>query len=168
MAKYSPENCRNIALVGGPDSGKTSLTDALLFKGGAVTRLGKVNDGTSVSDYDPEEKDKKHSLNLSIIHLTHKKLIEQNGPTTILAGSLAGPVESGRVIKIVVCFGAEFFYCCEIFYCGYAALNSTLRPVRVYEAIGPNNISRCQPVFFLWLDFVLPFPRRLCLLTRGV
>jgi elongation factor G len=73
MAKYSAEDCRNIAFVGGSDSGKTSLVDALLFKGGAVTRIGKIDDGTSVSDYDPEEKEKKQSLNLAIMHLNHNK-----------------------------------------------------------------------------------------------
>jgi len=73
MANYSAEDCRNIAFVGGADSGKTSLIDALLFKGGAVTRVGRIDDGTSISDYDQEEKDKKHSLNLSIMHLNHNK-----------------------------------------------------------------------------------------------
>lgn len=73
MAKYTAEELRNVAFVGGADSGKTSLIDALLFKAGAVTRMGKIDDGTSVSDYDAEEKDKKHSLNLSLMHLNHKK-----------------------------------------------------------------------------------------------
>jgi elongation factor G len=73
MAKYSTEDLRNIAFVGGADAGKTSLIDALLFKGGAVTRIGKIDDGTSVCDYDAEEKEKKHSLNLSIVHMNHMK-----------------------------------------------------------------------------------------------
>ncbi len=73
MAKYSTEELRNIALVGGTDAGKTSLVDALLFKSGAVTRIGKIDDGSSVSDYDAEEKEKVHSLNLSIMHLNHNK-----------------------------------------------------------------------------------------------
>ncbi len=73
MADYEAKAIRNIAFIGGADSGKTSLVDALLFKGGAVTRLGKIDDNTSVSDYDPEEKDKKHSINLSIMHLNHNE-----------------------------------------------------------------------------------------------
>jgi len=73
MAKYSAEEIRNIAFVGGADAGKTSLADALIFKCGAVTRLGKVEDGTSISDYDAEEKAKKHSYNLSVMHMTHMK-----------------------------------------------------------------------------------------------
>ena len=73
MAKYRSEDIRNITFIGGSDSGKTSLVDALLFKGGAATRLGKIDDETSLSDFDPDEKAKKHSLNLSVLHLSHKK-----------------------------------------------------------------------------------------------
>jgi elongation factor G len=73
MAKYGTEDLRNITFLGGADSGKTSLIDALLYKGGAVTRMGKIDDGTSMSDYDPEEKEKKHSLNLSMLHMNYKK-----------------------------------------------------------------------------------------------
>lgn len=73
MAKYTAEELRNVTFVGGSDSGKTSLVDALLFKGGAVTRIGKIEDGSSISDYDAEEKAKKHSLQLSFMHLNHNK-----------------------------------------------------------------------------------------------
>src|SRR6516164_6127526 len=52
MAKYRVEDIRNIALVGHGAAGKTSLADALLFKGGAVDRRGSVDDGSSVSDFD--------------------------------------------------------------------------------------------------------------------
>lgn len=69
MAQYGSNDIRNIALVGGSDSGKTSLVDALLFKGGATNRLGKIDDGSSLSDFDQDEKEKKHSLNLSVLHL---------------------------------------------------------------------------------------------------
>ena len=73
MAKYASEDIRNVTFIGGSDSGKTSLADALLFKSGVVTRLGKVDDGTSLSDFDPDEKTKKHSLSLSVLHLSHMK-----------------------------------------------------------------------------------------------
>jgi len=56
MAKYRVEDIRNIALVGHGAAGKTSLADSLLFKAGAVDRRGSVDDGSSVSDYDDEEK----------------------------------------------------------------------------------------------------------------
>jgi elongation factor G len=73
MAKYASEDIRNITFIGGSDSGKTSLVDALLFKSGAATRLGKVDDETSLSDFDPDEKSKKHSLSLSLLYATHMK-----------------------------------------------------------------------------------------------
>jgi elongation factor G len=72
MAKYRVDDIRNIALVGHAATGKTSLADALLFKAGAIDRRGSVDDKTSVSDYDEEEKNRKHSLDTSVLHLEHK------------------------------------------------------------------------------------------------
>jgi len=67
MNEYKADKIRNIALVGHSSSGKTSLAEALLFSSGAVTRLGKVDDHTSVSDYDPEEQRRKISINTSLV-----------------------------------------------------------------------------------------------------
>jgi elongation factor G len=72
MAKYKVEDIRNIALLGHGASGKTSLADSLLFKAGAVDRRGSVEDGTSVSDYDEEEKKRHFSIDTSLLHLEHK------------------------------------------------------------------------------------------------
>jgi elongation factor G len=72
MAKYRVEDIRNIALVGHGAAGKTSLADALLFKGGAVDRRGSVDDGSSVSDYDDEEKKRHFSIDTSLLHLEHQ------------------------------------------------------------------------------------------------
>src|SRR5207248_1044421 len=72
MAKYKVEDIRNIALVGHGASGKTSLADALLFKAEAVERRGSVDDGSSVSDYDDEEKKRRFSIDTSLLHLEHK------------------------------------------------------------------------------------------------
>ncbi len=67
MNEYTADKIRNIVLVGHSSSGKTSLAEALLFDTGAVTRLGKVDDSTSVSDYDPEEQRRKISVNTSLV-----------------------------------------------------------------------------------------------------
>src|SRR5207245_5368994 len=72
MAKHKVEDIRNIALVGHGAAGKTSLADTLLYKAGAVDRRGSVDDGTSVSDYDDEEKKRHFSIDTSILHLDHK------------------------------------------------------------------------------------------------
>jgi elongation factor G len=63
---------RNLAFIGGPGAGKTSLVEALLFKAGAIQRLGAVSDGTTASDWRPEEKEKQHSSELSVMHLSWK------------------------------------------------------------------------------------------------
>jgi elongation factor G len=52
---YDGQDIRNVALVGHGDTGKTQLVSALLYAAGMVNRLGKVDDGTSVTDYDEEE-----------------------------------------------------------------------------------------------------------------
>jgi elongation factor G len=71
MAKYRVDDIRNIAVVGHGAAGKTSLADALLFQAGAVDRRGSVDEGTSVSDYDDEEKKRHFSIDTSLLHLEH-------------------------------------------------------------------------------------------------
>ncbi len=66
---YTTDKIRNIVLLGHSGSGKTSLTEAMLFDTGAVTRMGRVEDGNTISDYDPEEIHRTMSLNLSIVPL---------------------------------------------------------------------------------------------------
>ena len=61
MKVYDPSDIRNIALVGHGDAGKTSLAAAMLFVSGAVNRLGRVEDGTTVTDFDEEEIERKIS-----------------------------------------------------------------------------------------------------------
>ena len=63
MKDYSAEQIRNIALVGHGSSGKTSLTSAFLFDTGATSRLLKVDKGNTVTDYDPDEIERKISIN---------------------------------------------------------------------------------------------------------
>jgi elongation factor G len=59
---YEGQDIRNVALVGHGDTGKTQLVSALLYAAGMVNRLGKVDDGTSITDYDEEEIQRKFSI----------------------------------------------------------------------------------------------------------
>ena len=68
MKTYEGENIRNIVLVGHGDTGKTQLVSALLFTAGMVNRLGKVDEGTSVTDYDEEEIQRKFSISASLAY----------------------------------------------------------------------------------------------------
>jgi elongation factor G len=68
MTTYHVDDIRNIALVGHGAVGKTSLADSLLFKAGAVERHGSVDDGTSLSDFDDEEKKRHFSIDTSVLH----------------------------------------------------------------------------------------------------
>ena len=70
MSQFKPDQIRNLVLLGHGSSGKTSLGEALLFSAGAIKRLGKVEDGNTVSDYDPEEKSRGFSVNCSVLPLT--------------------------------------------------------------------------------------------------
>ena len=66
MKLYPADKIRNVALVGHSGSGKTTLAEAILFRAGAVSRLGQVEDGTTVMDFDPEEHKRGTSLSLAL------------------------------------------------------------------------------------------------------
>ena len=67
-----PEKIRNVALIGHGGSGKTSLAEALLYVTGATTRLGSVDQGSSLLDYEPEEVERKISLGLAVASVEWK------------------------------------------------------------------------------------------------
>ncbi len=66
MQSFPPERIRNVALVGHGGAGKTTLAEALLFCAGAITRQGRVEDGTTTTDFEPEETERGISLSLAL------------------------------------------------------------------------------------------------------
>lgn len=67
MKQYPADRVRNITLLGDSGAGKTSLAEAMLFDVGVLTCMGRVEDGNTVSDYDPEERRRGISINLTML-----------------------------------------------------------------------------------------------------
>src|SRR3977135_1840182 len=74
MKVYDATGIRNVALVGHSASGKTPLAPALLTDAGMVTRFGKVDEGTTVTDFDEEEVVRKHTLSASLAYAEWNKV----------------------------------------------------------------------------------------------
>lgn len=69
---FTPETIRNIAVAGHSDTGKTSLVSAMLFDSGTVTRLLKVDDGNTITDFDEDEQERKITINTAVAHFEHR------------------------------------------------------------------------------------------------
>jgi elongation factor G len=102
MPVFSTDRIRNVALVGHSGSGKTTLAEALLHRAGALARPGTVEDGTTASDHDPEEQQRRISLSLSVLPFEwrqHKvNLIDTPGYADFLGEVLAAL----RVVDLAV------------------------------------------------------------------
>jgi elongation factor G len=70
--EITSKQIRNIAVIGHSGEGKTTLCEAMLFNGGSIDRMGKITDGTTVSDFDETEKSKQLSIYTSVSHLIWK------------------------------------------------------------------------------------------------
>jgi elongation factor G len=96
---------RNVAFVGHGGVGKTSLVEALLHACGATTRLGRVDDGTTTTDFDPDEIKRKISLNTATAFCDHKghrlNLIDTPGYGDFVADARAGLRVAGAAIVVV-------------------------------------------------------------------
>lgn len=98
------EKVRTLALVGPPAGGKTTLAEAMLVAAGAIGAAGSVEKGSTVSDHDPIERRMQHSLNASVMHLTHDgtriHFIDTPGSADFLGQSLPAleAVETAAVV----------------------------------------------------------------------
>jgi len=112
MQKYGLENIRNIVLLSHGGAGKTSLSESILFTAGAISRLGKVDDGSSTSDYDPDEIKRKISINLSLLPCQWRdikiNLIDTPGYSDFVGEVKAGMrVSEGAIIVICAASSVE-------------------------------------------------------------
>ena len=83
MVSYATEDIRNIAIVGHGSSGKTTLVEALMHRAGALNQMGSIERGSTICDFDPQEKKHLHSLDSAIVsmdyHGGHINLIDTPG-----------------------------------------------------------------------------------------
>jgi len=112
MTQYGLENIRNVVLLSHSGAGKTSASEAMLFAAGAIKRLGKVEDGTTTSDYDPDEVKRQISINLSMLPCTWQgaklNLLDTPGYSDFVGEVRAAiRVAEGAVIMVCAASGVE-------------------------------------------------------------
>ncbi len=112
MARRPADRIRNVALIGHRGSGKTSLCEALLFEAGVINRLGRVEDGTTVSDFEPDEQEREMSIGASVASFEYGdrkiNLIDTPGETSFVADTLAAlRVVDAAVVVVNAVMGVE-------------------------------------------------------------
>ena len=105
MPHYTTENIRNIALVGQNDAGKTTLAEMLLHQAGAINTPGKVENGHTVCDFDPLEKEYQHSLNTALVscsqHDKHINILDTPGYPDFMGHSLSA-LSAVETVAVVI------------------------------------------------------------------
>lgn len=112
MESYGVDHIRNVVLLSHCGAGKTSLSEAMLFTSGSIPRQGRVDDGSSTSDFDPDEVKRKISINLSVLPCewsgTKINVLDAPGYADFVAGAVAGvAVADATVIVICAASGIE-------------------------------------------------------------
>src|SRR5881398_2663769 len=112
MAAVEPSQIRNVAVVGHRGTGKTSLVEAMLFQAGATNRLGTVEAGSTVSDWDDDEQRRQMSLAASVCHLEWQglkiNLIDAPGDAGFVGDAIAAlRVVEGALFTVSGVMGVE-------------------------------------------------------------
>src|ERR671918_722940 len=93
MGHRAADRIRNVALIGHRGSGKTSLAEAILFESGVVNRLGRVDDGSTVCDFEPDEQERAMSIGAAVTSFEHDgrkvNMIDTPGEPSFVADTLA-------------------------------------------------------------------------------
>lgn len=112
MKEFTPDHLRNLALIGHGGAGKTSFAEAMLFSAGSTTRLGRVEEGNTLSDYHPDEIERQISINASLLFCewkTHKINILDTPGYTDFTGEVKASlrVADTAVVLLKAVEGAE-------------------------------------------------------------
>ena len=112
MPHKAADRIRNVALIGHRGSGKTSLHEALLFEAGVINRLGRVEDGTTTSDYEPDEQEREMSIGATVSSFDHDgrkiNLIDTPGDPSFIADTVASlRVADAAVVVVNAVMGVE-------------------------------------------------------------
>jgi elongation factor G len=112
MAHKAADRIRNVALIGHRGSGKSSLHEAMLFEAGAVNRLGSVGDGSTVSDYEPDEQEREMSIGAALASFEHDgrkiNLVDTPGESSFVADAAAAlRVCDAAVVVVNAVMGVE-------------------------------------------------------------
>jgi len=161
MQQFGLENIRNVVLLSHSGAGKTSASEAVLFTAGAITRLGKVTEGTTTSDYDPDEIKRQISINLSLLPYQWQgvkiNLIDTPGYSDFVGEVKAAMrVAEGAVIIVCAASGVEvgteqvWSYCEEVKLPRLIFINKMDREnadfYRTVEQLRSKFGSRCLPL----------------------
>jgi elongation factor G len=112
MPHKAADRIRNVALIGHRGSGKTSLHEALLFEAGVINRLGRVEDGTTTSDHEPDEQAREMSIGATVSSFDHDgrkiNLIDTPGEPSFIADTVASlRVADAAVVVVNAVMGVE-------------------------------------------------------------
>ncbi len=112
MPAKPPDRIRNVALIGHRGSGKTSLCEAILFEAGAVNRLGKVEEGSTVGDFEEDEQERGMSIGASVASFEYDgrkiNLIDTPGEPSFIADTLGAlRVVDAAVVVVNAVSGVE-------------------------------------------------------------
>jgi elongation factor G len=161
MEQFGLDKIRNVVLLSHSGAGKTSAAEAMLFTAGAITRLGKITEGTTTSDYDPDEIKRQISINLSVLPCPWQgvkiNLIDTPGYSDFVGEVKAAMrVAEGAIILVCAASGVEvgteqvWSYCEEAKLPRLIFVNKMDREnadfYRTVEQIQSKFGSRCVPL----------------------
>jgi elongation factor G len=129
MAAVLTDMIRNVALIGNSGGGKTQLAEAMLHKAGMTTRLGTPEEKNTVSDFEPEEKDRQSSITTAVLNLTwkgqHVNLLDAPGYADFLGASLWAMAAVDTAVLVI-----------------NAAAGVDIHSQRLFQAAGDQKLAR--------------------------